>query len=740
MTSGPARRLRALGRLLGSGRLLALALLTALLALGVWDPAPVEILRLRVFDFFQRVEPREETIFPVVIVDIDEPSLAELGQWPWPRTVIAQLLDRLADSGAAAVGFDMVFAEPDRTSPAEIPRLMPGLPAEIAQALSTLPSNDDVLADSLRRYGRGVLGQVCYSTSETTPTERNTRPFTIAEIGGDPRPYLFNCAALLDNLETLSEAAAGLGSISLAPEIDDVVRRVPAALRVGERLVPAQTLELLRVATGQKSYAIRSDPHGISAIVINHVGSIPTDRSGRVHIRFGPHAAERFVSAADVINGRTDPARIANRIALIGASVPLLRDLRTTPVEAAMPGVEIHAQLLENILGRTYLNRPSYAQPLELGIVLAAGLLLIVLVPLVGGRWSLWVLLALVAALGGLSWSLFAQRSLLIDASYPIVSATLLYLFLAYAGYAVAEQKRKQVSRIFQHYVSPAQVQRLLRDPAGLRLGGETKTLTVLFADIRDFTTISERFRDDPQGLTQLINRVLTLMGDAVLEHEGTIDKYIGDSLMAFWNAPLDVEDHATKACMAAHVMLKAVERLNSELRAEQGPDALQIRVGAGINTGECVVGNLGSARQVNYSVLGDTVNLASRLEGQTKTYGIPIVLSEDTERSARGLATIELDLIAVKGRRTASRIYGLLGGSDVKQQARYRDVAARQQRLLAAYRAQRWDEAEAEISEGLEAAPELTRLYELYRRRIAIFRTNPPGPDWDGVFVATEK
>jgi adenylate cyclase len=262
----------------------------------------------------------------------------------------------------------------------------------------------------------------------------------------------------------------------------------------------------------------------------------------------------------------------------------------------------------------------------------------------------------------------------------------------------------------------------------------------VLFADIRDFTTISERFRADAQGLTNLINRVLAVMGDSVTAHEGTIDKYIGDSLMAFWNAPLDVENHAAKACLAALDMRKAIDRLNQELRAEQGEGALQIRIGTGINTGECVVGNLGSERQVNYSVLGDPVNLASRLESQSKTYGIPIIVSEDTQREAPGLAALELDLIAVKGRAAASRVYGLLGGPDLANTDSYRELAARQSRLLAAYRGQRWDEAEAEIAGCLAVAPELEKLYALYRERIAAYRVNPPPPDWDGVFVATEK
>ena len=264
--------------------------------------------------------------------------------------------------------------------------------------------------------------------------------------------------------------------------------------------------------------------------------------------------------------------------------------------------------------------------------------------------------------------------------------------------------------------------------------------MTVKFADIRDFTALSERYRDNPQGLTRIINRVLTSMGDAVLEHEGTIDKYIGDSLMSFWNAPVDIDGHAAKSCAAALVMLDSIERINAELTAEEGEDAARIRIGIGINTGECVVGNLGSMRRLNYSVLGDPVNLASRLEGQSKTYGVPVILSEETRLRAPEFATVELDLLAVKGRQSAVRIYGLLGWPEQADTPHHRELLARQERLLAAYRARNWDAAEAEIDAGIAAAPELARLYELYRDRIALFRVDPPPPDWDGVFRATEK
>lgn len=731
---------RLLFPLLGGGRLMALALLAALLALRVWDPAPVEAFRLRIFDIFQELAPRQETKFPVVIVDIDEASLKELGQWPWPRTMLARLVDRLSAAGVAAVGFDIVFAEPDRTSPEYLSVSLANLPPAMAEALRNLPSNDAVFADSLARFGRAVLGQAGFAASERAPEAPSGPRASVAEIGGDPRPFLIGYAGLLNNLEILSAGAAGRGVFSLAPGADGIVRQVPAFVRVDGQLIPSLSLETLRVATGETTYGVHVNEAGIDAVVIAGV-AIPTDGSGMIHVPFGPHDARRFVSAADVIAGRVAPERLAGRLVLVGTSAAGLRDLRATPVTASMPGVEIHAQLLEAVLSQTHLVRPNYALGLELILTVGGGLALLLLMPVVGARWTLALLVALVLALGAGSWLAFSQSQQLADASFPTMSAVLLYALLAYSGFSAAEQQRKQISRSFEHYLSPLLVQRLTRDPAaGLRLGGETKVMTVAFADIRDFTSLSERYRDDPQGLTRIINRVLTGMGDAVIDHEGTIDKYIGDALMSFWNAPVDIDAHPRKACSAALVMLDSVARINAELRAEEGDAAAQIRIGIGINTGECVVGNVGSIRRLSYSVLGDPVNLASRLEGQTKTYGVPIIVSEDTQREAEAFAAVELDLIAVKGRKTAVRVYGLLGRPEQAQTAHHQELVALQERLLAAYRARRWDAAEAEIDAGLRTAPELARLYELYRRRIRTYRINPPEPEWDGVFVAMEK
>ena len=869
----PLRIGRRLRRWFGHrGRLAGILALLLLLLVRYWSPTFIEIVWLRYFDMLQRVEPRAVTAFPVVIVDIDEASLAEVGQWPWPRTTIARLVDRLMADGAVAIGFDMVFSEPDRTSPDALARTLESVPPALIGILESLPSNDTKFAASLRK-AHAVLGEVAVA-SGGAPAQLST---AIARVGGDPAPFLFQYAGLIANIPVLAEAATGRGAFSLAPDVDDVVRRVPGILRIGNVLHPSLAIDLLRVATGQRAIAVKVDAAGVSSIVVAGV-SIPTDEHGRIWVHFGPHDPRRFVGAADLIAGRVDPARIAGKLVLIGASAAGLSDIRTSPVAKAMPGVEIHAQLLETVLAQQNLVRPNYALGLELAVVLFAGMVLVLLVPRLGASWTILVPAAVAAAMGAVSWFAFAEHGFLIDPTYPTAAAVLIYLALAYAGYVTEERQRKRVSLQFSHYLSPVMVERLASDPSQLKLGGETRDLSVMFCDLRGFTTLSERFKDDPQGLTQLINRFLRAMSKAVRDCQGTLDKYIGNSLMAFWNAPLDDAAHARNACRAALAMRAALGELNATLATEQSgagsaeaatPDAgddaataqrrieseaqrgvaqaqyqlgklyrdgtgrrkdraqavkwfraaaeqgdpraqrnlgsryargdgvprsdrealfwltlasqealaaadeerreiearmhgaevaaieervrlwrptsgrasgIRLEMGVGINSGMCLVGNLGSEYLFNYSVLGDPVNLASRLEGQTRNYGIGILISETTAAGATGLAMLEVDLIAVKGKEDAARIFGLLGDEAFAASPAFQAINEAHARFLAAYRLQNWAAARAAIAHCLDQELRFDELYELYQQRIAIYERDPPGPDWNGVFYAQTK
>ena len=725
-------------------RLVAVALTVAFVALRGWDPAPLQILRLKTFDLYQRLAPRAFVEAPVVIVDLDEESLAAYGQWPWPRALVARLLDRLTALGAAAVGFDIVFAEPDRLSPARLGEGLVGIDSAVLAALARLPDGDRLFAEALRR-GRAVLGQAMLTRSpDRGGAAPPARQAAVAEIGGDPRPALYAFAGTTRNLPALESAAAGLGSFTLRPEIDGLVRRVPLITRVGETLFPALVVEMLRVAVGASAIAVASDKAGVKWVKIGRRIRIPTDAQARAWINYAPHDRRRYVSAKAVLDGEVAPNRIKGRLVLVGTSAAGLLDIKATPIDDAMPGVEIHAQLLETILSGAYLKRPGYALGIE---ATALALVLMVLTWAIGRIGAVWSLLAVAAIVGVLvagAWALYVGQGVLVDVAYLTIATLSLYGLLTYLHYVREQAARRQVRDAFARYMSPALVEQLAAHPERLKLGGEMREMTVLFCDIRGFTGISEQFKADPEGLTRLINRFLTPMTDLILDRRGTIDKYMGDCIMAFWNAPLDDPDHARHGCASALAMMEGITALNVDLAAEAeaaGRPHIPIRVGIGLNSGECCVGNMGSEQRFDYSVLGDDVNLASRLEGQSKTYGVDIVIGEATRTRARDFATLELDLIRVKGKDEAVRVFALLGDEALADDPAFTALAARHDEMLAAYRRQDWADARRFVAECRPvAASGLAALYDLYETRIATYEADPPGADWDGVFVATSK
>ncbi|MBK8158159.1 MAG: CHASE2 domain-containing protein [Rhodospirillaceae bacterium] len=558
------------------GRWLVALLLLCLLWLRYEDPALVEKLRVLQFDLFQQLAPRAITPPQVVIVDIDEESLQKVGQWPWSRAILADLVDRLTEAGVAAIGFDVTFPEADRTSPRW---LIDGADANLSAAtkaeLLAQPSNDTRLAESMRK-SRVVLGiagadRPSIAGGKPIPTPRG-------DIGGDPSRFIIGFPGIVGNLPELDAAALGRGAISLQEERDGVVRRVPMLIKVGKDVYPAFTIEVLRVAMGEPSYSTRSNPAtGLDSIIIQR-NRIPTDRHGSFWIHYQHHDPEMYVPAAAVLDETAPREKLTNRIALVGTSASGLGDISATPL-GNVPGVEIHSQILSSILASDFLVRPVYADRVELTTVLAIGLLIITILNWLRARWTALLLLSMLATLAGTAWYAFSQHGLLFDAVYPAIATILLYTAQVYVNHYTSERQRRQVSDAFGRYVSPVLVQRLVKDATRLQLGGETKDMTILFCDIRGFTQISERFKGNPQGLTNLINRFLTPLSEEVLNHQGTIDKYIGDCIMAFWNAPIDDPNHARNACAAALQMFAALKRLNVELgqevRQTQDPDRL---------------------------------------------------------------------------------------------------------------------------------------------------------------------
>jgi adenylate cyclase len=731
------------GRKFGYARLACVALLIGMAALRIADFAPIEELRVRTFDTFQRIDPRVKTARPVTIVDIDEKSLAKFGQWPWPRTRIADMIINLTQLGAVVIAFDVVFAEPDRLNPDAAADTMRYLDEVTRSKLRALPSNDKIFSDAVRR-SRVVLGET--GLAGVISELDSSLPVTgFAMLGEDPQPFLFDFPGLLRNVHVLEEAAAGRGLITIKNERDGIIRRVPMMLRAQGATMPSLSFEILRVVTSTPTIIIKSDQAGIKSVGVRGL-EIPTDHNAQLWVHFAHHDPSIYVSAADVLDGSVAPDKIARKLVLIGTSAVGLSDIKTTPVSAVMPGVEIHAQVLEAALTKSLLAQPPYGPLLEFGAALILGILVIAFAPKFGPVTLVVVGALFATLLAGASWYFYTQHRLLIDFTYPLMSTTMIYLTLIFASFVREQAQRRQIRSAFSQYLSPTLVEQLAQSPEKLVLGGEERELTIMFSDVRGFTTISESFKSDPQGLTALMNRFLTPLTNAILARKGYIDKYMGDAIMAFWNAPLDDKEHQVNACNAALDMLERIDGLNQQraIEAKEGGHVFfPINVGVGLNTGACTVGNMGSDVKFNYSVLGDSVNLASRLEGQSKEYGFPIIVGSRTALAAKEkFAILELDFIMVKGKKEPEVIYAIAGREDTAHSGRFQRLRNLTIEMLACYRGRDWEGALAAIERGrrTDDAGALELLYNLYETRILGYQENPPPEDWNGAFALLTK
>ena len=469
---------------------------------------------------------------------------------------------------------------------------------------------------------------------------------------------------------------------------------------------------------------------------------IPTDGNGQVWIQFTRTDPRRFISAVDLLEGKVDRSEIEGRIILIGTSAAGLFDLRTTPLDAAVPGVEVHAQAIEQIVLGTHLRRPDFATGAELFALVVFGAAVAAAVYATGALLSALVGLVALAIVIGSSWFAYRGFGWLFDPVYPAISVIFLYISTTVYLYLRTEGERRRVRNAFSHYMAPSLVAELAANPSKLKLGGEMRQLTLLFCDVRGFTSISEKL--DAEQVTRFLNRLLTPLSERIMATRGTIDKYMGDAIMAFWNAPLDDPDHALNACRAALAMLADVDRLNREWAAEaaaEGRVHVPVRIGIGINTATCCVGNLGSEHRFDYSVIGDGVNIAARLEGRSKSYGVPIVVGEATAAAVPQLGFIELDFVSVQGRAEALHVFGLVGDESWKADPKTSELRARHGEMLAAFRSRRFGEAGALLAEARAmAGAKLVSLYDFYETRIAEYKSNPPPADWDGRTLAESK
>jgi adenylate cyclase len=704
-----------------------------------------------VFDTYQRLSPRPYRDAGVRVVDIDEESIRRLGQWPWPRTDIAALTGAIADAGAAAIAFDIVFSEADRTSPrllAEREARRGATPAQVA-TLRALPDHDARFQEALAA-APSVLG---FFLTQDRPGAAVQPKAGFAVAGSDPGASLTGYSGAIVPLAPFQTAAAGLGFVSLKGDADGIVRRVPLIARANGALVPSLSAEALRVAQGAGGMIVRSsDASGeVDAGAPEAVGlkigeaEVPVTERGELWMHYTAPVPERTVPAWKVLQGRLPPAEMerlfAGRIVLVGAGAIGLRDLVATPVRERELGVVLHAQAVEQMVLQDFLHRPDWTAGLEMAVLLAAGILLALLLPSLGAFPSALLAGGLMSGVAGGSWYAFRAERLLVDPSAPLAALLAGYLVVTLMTYVREERQRRYIHGAFDRYLSPELVKRITDDPSRLELGGEEREMTVLFCDIRGFSHISERMV--PQQIIAFLIAFLTPMTDILLARCATIDKYIGDAILAFWNAPLDDPDQYENAARAALEMVDRLQHLNEAMPERQEASwPGQVEIGIGLNAGPCCVGNMGSARRLSYSLIGDTVNLASRIEGLTKAYGVRILLGEALAHRLSAFATLEVDRVRVVGRETPATVHALLGDEGLAGSAGFKAFAGRHAKLLDAYRDRRWNEAEQALA-GNEAAAAgygLAPLYARYSASIRACRERPPGEGWDGVTVAETK
>ncbi|WP_363349203.1 adenylate/guanylate cyclase domain-containing protein [Methylocystis echinoides] len=727
------------------------AVLAGLLTLpwGLLQPRLLDDLRNMVFDYYQRLSPRVyDPEAPVRVVGVDEESLEAYGQWPWPRTRIAALVDRLSELGAAVVAFDFVFAEPDRASARMLVEALPDakLRADVARLVAKAPDSDALFADAVGR-GPVVIGATLAAQgAKSFPAKGG-----VVSAGDDPLPFVYEFPGAILPLAALIQKAKGVGVTNWLPDRDLVVRRVPLLLRVGESLAPSLALEGLRVAQGEPSIIVRSSnasgetaygAHtGVNAVKVGAF-EIATGSAADVRPRYAFRDSRRTLSAKAVLEGQVPRSEVEGRIVFVGALAIGLGDVRATPLEPVVPGVEVHAQILEALTSGALLSRPDWAPGLEVVLSFLAFLVtmpLLFLAPL--SVSTLYAPLAVAGLFGG-SFYLFEKYGMLIDPAYPSLVVIGTYIVGAVTLWRSENSARRQVRNAFGKFVAPAVVDRLAENPKLLVLGGETRELTVLFSDLRNFSGLSEGM--SARELTQFMNDYLTPMTDAILECEGTVDKYMGDAILAFWNAPLDIADHPRKALKAALEMREALLAFNAaRARAAQetGRPYVEARMGCGLNLGPCNVGNMGSVRRFDYSILGDNVNLASRLEGASKAFGTDIIASGAVRDAAPDLAWLDLGRIVVVGRSEPTQVFALAGDAHFATSQPYVRWRTSHQEMMAEYEAGRFEAAAARAAELARTRPGLwASLYAALEKRYAGLARDGVREGWSSVWNLTSK
>lgn len=725
------------------------AALAVVMLVAAGNPMPLQRAEALIFDTYQRIAPWQGPTRPrVVVVDIDEESIRRSGQWPWPRTDLAMLTRRLGEAGAQVVAYDIVFSEADRTSPEAVAARYAQSP--LAPTLRTLPSHDSLFVKSFDTVPV-VVGHFFLGPGEGGRAVEPRSNFTIA--GTLPQRSVATYAGALLPLPLIEQAAAGTGFVTLQGDDDGIVRRVPLVAIQGGKPVPGLALETVRVALDAGSpNLLASDGTGETlaspgAAVAIRVGSadIPLTDAGEMWVHFSAAPQTPTLPAWRIISGditdRELKAAVAGKIVFVGGSAEGLQDLVATPLAQNIAGVNVHAVATEQILAGHFLERPDWAAAFEGLLAILAGVGLALLLPRCGAALGALAVLALIAAAGLSSWIAFTRASYLLDPVLPVLAILAIYAVQTVTAFYREERKRRFIHAAFDRYLSPELVRQIAADPSKLELGGEERDMSVMMCDIRGFSRISERY--SPRDVIAFLIAFLTPMSAILLAHKATLDKYIGDAILAFWNAPLDDPDHFVHAARAALAMIDETRTLNAAMAQQQTiPWPGNVEIGIGLNAGLCCVGNMGSRERLSYTLIGDTVNVASRLEGLTKLYGVPIVLGEALAVRLNDFALIELDRVCVVGRDAPMAIYALIGDEQLGRDANFIALRAAHAAMLDAYRAQAWLEAREALG-GAEvhfAQFGIAGLGTLFAERIANLAAHPPGKDWDGTYQATAK
>ena len=728
-------------------------------------PPVIEQLGNLLFDRYQNWAPREyHKDIPVRVIDVDDESLKRLGQWPWPRTTMATLNDRLAQAGAGVIAYDIIFSEEDRTSPEKIAaaiRARSGVDIDLG-ALDGLQNHDNSFAKSLSA-SNSVLGffLVNYDTGRTVKPPRGFS--MVGELSMDKVVGFYGALAALP---ILTDNATGQGFVSFNPKGDGIVRGAPMVYRVEDQLLPSLSLEAIRAVQGAGSYILSnseaansgaSDSKADSRFARIKVGAfeMATDPLGNFRVYYtaisGDTNAHRIIPAWKILDPNTPVSewadRVAGNVVFIGAGAEGLKDIVSTPMAARELGVVVHAQIAEQIIGEhihgggQLLNRPFTMDYLELYLILLPGLALILILPRLSAAWGALLSLSLIGGIAAYSWHKFSGEQILMNPIYPMLSIGTTYLIMTIASFYLTETERSRIRNAFSMYLSPTMVKKVSDDPGLLTLGGEERNITILFLDIRSFSKISEALT--PQEITTFLNIFLTPMTDTLQDMKATIDKYIGDAIVAFWNAPLDDPEHEKNAARAILQMNETLEKLNADYNNQDDVKwPGQVSMGIGINTGICCVGNLGSEQRFSYSMIGDAANLASRIEGLTKQYRVSSLIGNSTAEAVRDFALLEADLIKVVGRQTPERIWILAGDETTAQTSKFQALRKTHGDFLTQFRAGDWDGALALLPQLKEAAShwDFAGYYDVIAERITEYKLTPPPADWGGVHIATSK